>query len=205
MRVLFYLARVDEGHPYYQLAAGAVASVRKHMPHATIVHHSDLTSPAISGVDEVVRSDRKDPLILHRFKMMSEEREFLSLDVDVVLQADLSHVFEQEFDVALTLRERPIKFDGEILGSRDRYNGGVMFSRNPQYWKDCVSESLYMPIDMQDWMGPQIAMTTIAPEYKVLELPDRIYNYAPKSEDDDLSECKAVHYKGMRKDMLLAA
>ena len=198
MRVIFFLSGVPKNSPYYDLAEAAIARARRYIKDAHIVQHTDMETTAILGVDEVVRSDFDCPLILGRMKHLANETEdFLSLDVDLFLRADLEEVFAYPFDVCLVRRYGNANLNGMDCG---RYVCSLMVSRSIAFWNDLVTEAEKLPIEDQRWIGPQVAIDAIASKYKILELPEKLYSY----HHDIRPDVKAVHLKGARKLILCA-
>ena len=182
-----------------------VASVRKAMPHARIVQMSDYDTETITGVDEVIRKhwDRKF-LMPYRLLHLKEFPPITAifLDADVVVQKDLSHLFQDEFDIALTYRDET---DPSLRKSPWAYemmpfNTGVMLSRPSgcEVWAEAHNICLGMPEDKQEWFGDQLAIKEIAGRtmLKVKRYPCALFNYSPSKWDEDLSEKFVVHYKG---------
>lgn len=188
------------------MAEKMLSSVRVHMPEAKVFQHSDMTTKEVGGVDGIVRLQTKNQLMMHRLECLAQEEECLSLDCDIVLMDCLAHIFYNRFDVALTKRDQEAFYGDEDLMKTQPYLGSVMASRCPKFWEDCVKECETMSETDRKWFGTQRAMKTVAARYKVHELPERIYSYAPRSFGDPLGDIKAVHYKGnLRKTWMLAA
>ena len=168
------------------------------MPDAVIVHHTDTTTAPIAGVDDVVRLECAEPSIVFRMEHHAREKgEFIALDVDVILQSDLSEVLAMPFDVALVRSDAKRTHQGFDCG---RYCGGLMISRNSLFWRDIITEA--MTEDERLWSGCQRAMDEVSKHYKTLELPESIYGYVP-SGNESWEGKKAVHLKGRVKDMYI--
>jgi hypothetical protein len=189
------------------LARIMVASVRRAMPGARLVHLTDESTAGMAGVDEVVRHPYDGTYILSfRLKHLAELApcDAVFLDTDVIVQQDLGPVFDMAFDVALTRREN-IGTDpnGIDIAAVMPYNAGVMLSRPAGWafwdnvWRQCQS----YPDEIRRWWGEQYALrdiATVAP-LRLLELPCDRYNYTPATESEDVSSRAVVHYKGKRK------
>jgi len=178
-----------------------IASVRKHMK-CEIVHLADDATPEI-GADAVVRRSPKGmfwaPFTVAVIR--DQPPDTLYLDTDVVIQEDLSWVFDGEFDVALTLRRRRFATYTDDKGVKHAMpmTGGVVFHRNPAFWHDVMGCVMQMTDPMMlAWWGGQVAMYELAMsgKYKVTLLDAERYNYTPNSEDEDVSGKAVVHYKG---------
>src|SRR5262245_60017846 len=189
-----------------------VASVRQTMPQAKIVQMTDYATKPVHGVHEVIRK-RWDGKRLMPYRLMHIE-EFQAanavfLDADVVVRKDLTGVFDDEFDVALTRRDATDPSLSPDVREAMPFNAGVMFSKasGRQFWSAAHAAVRAMPEEHQVWWGDQMAVKKAAEEtsLKVAEYPCALYNYTPTSPDEDLSERYVVHYKGReRKQCLLA-
>lgn len=182
-----------------------VASVRAAMPAASIVQMSDYETKQVNGVDQVVRKpwDHKYmmPYRLSHLADFAAER-VIFLDADVVVRKDLTPLFDDEFDVALTYRDES---DPSLRKSPEAYelmpfNTGVMLSRESgrPFWAESYQSCLKMPQDSRTWYGDQLAIKEVAARtpLKVGRYPCALYNYSPSRVDEDLGEKFVVHYKG---------
>lgn len=189
-----------------------VASVRKTMPTARIVQMTDYDTKPVIGVHEVIRKryDGKYPMpyrLLHLKDFPDADAVFL--DTDVVVQKDLSPIFENDFDIGLTIRYGPIlDLDGIDITKTMPYNTGVMFSRpaGRPFWDEAYRYCLTLPKEDKEWWGDQLSVKAAAdtPPAHVKTFPCGLYNYTPSRPDEDLSEKFVVHYKGRRKEWMLA-
>jgi lipopolysaccharide biosynthesis glycosyltransferase len=166
---------------------------------------TDLDTVRVIGVDDVIRKpwDRKF-LMPYRLLHLKEfpAANAILLDADVVVQRDLSPLFRDEFDVALTYRDET---DPSLRKSPQAYqmmpfNSGVMLSRpsGREFWAEVHQACLAMTEDRQSWFGDQLAIKEVAARtmLKVKQYPCALYNYSPARWDEDLSEKFVVHYKG---------
>lgn len=189
MNVIFPYWGIDEA----DLAEMMVNSVTRCMPYAKVIQQTDEKTPQLPFVDEVWRKTRTGDFIEHRFGMLSElKEECLSLDYDVIVQADLSHVFNDDWDVCLT--------DAGGESDPTRFNSGVMFLRpsGNGFWREVVEE--YQKYK-DGWMGGQVAVAKVVKKtsYRVKRLDRSEYNYTPHKQSEDVSKRLVVHYKGLRK------
>lgn len=182
-----------------------VASVHAAMPGARVVQMTDLDTRKVTGVDDVIRKpwDRKFLMpyrLLHLKEFPAVDAIFL--DADVVVQKDLSPLFRDEFDVALTYRDET---DPSLRKSPEAYqmmpfNAGVMLSRpsGREFWTEAYQVCLAMTEDRQSWYGDQLAIKEVAAQttLKVMKYPCALYNYSPSRWEEDLSEKFVIHYKG---------
>lgn len=184
------------------VAYAMIRSVRKHLPECQIVQLTDEVTPILPGVDAMVRMPYEGDFGAWRLKHFAYfEGETLHLDYDVIVNRDVSHIFDLEFDVALTKRPTNDKTVGRKINQASPHNLGVVFSRNPDFWQKVYAH--YTQVKERSWMWIQIATTECAhflkDEFKVLELPGETYNYTPTSPLEDVSDKAIVHYKGDRK------
>jgi len=189
MVVSFMLSGHDA--PY---AVHMVESVRA-VHNCPIVQMTDMATPEVAGVDEVIRHKRDVGLMAFRLRHLARyaHDEMLILDTDVICKAPCPEVWAQPFDVALTIRPKKPEMP---------YNTGVMFSRGTAFWQECLDVLVRgLKPKHQDWYGDQLAVAQVARNrrFRVLELPCRNYNWAPAEERDTRPAAKFVHYKGLRK------
>lgn len=178
------------------------------MPDAKVFQHSDLTTKEVGGVDGVIRSQSKDPLIVHRVQHMIDEgdAECLSIDVDVLFMDSIADIFNDRFDAALIKRSSSAVYEGQELLETQPYVGSMVATRGPEFWTLCLEELRKMSAEDQAWFGHQKALATVAKGCIVKELPEDIYSYTPLTFGDPLDGIKAVHFKGQhRKTWMLAA
>lgn len=196
-------------HPKYPVRPRArrmIASVREHMPHARLVQLTSEDYPAMEGVDEVLRHPERGDFsrwlletMLDLFKQYRGN--VISLGTDMVVQADLSPVFDYDFDFAgsrypLTTRpDRLFCFCG-LFFKPDGY--GVIRKTLRIYNNN--------PVIQDGWMGSELALfcATFEPwPWMVRELDFDVFNRTPNEPGTDLSGAKLVHYRGPRKRFML--
>jgi hypothetical protein len=200
------------------LPAILVASLRKVMPMTRVVQLSDTATAAVPGVDEVMRrpwdGERLMTFRLEHYAALPESA-WLLLDTDMVVQADISVVFELDraFDVAMHRREstivRPPAWDefpellGQDLATFMPYNTGVIFCRNARFWTVARDRLAGLEPRYHRWFGDQVAvrMAVETGAFRVLDLHPA-FNYTPNAETDDVGRAYVVHYKGIRKDWM---
>ena len=175
-------------------------NIRKYMKHP-IVHLTDMTTESFWFADEVQRIDEQDiPMAKYRH-LSTIKGDVLSLDYDIVVQKDISDVFNRPFDIALTKRKAKKDFN-EMLYLGSPHNTGVVWTRNNEFWKICAERYKLFPKEQQ-WMIGQINITECAhiyrKKFKIIELPAFLYNYSPDTKEEDVSKKYVVHYKGTRK------
>ena len=182
-----------------------VASVRAVMPGARIIQMSDYETRQVTGVDEIIRKHGNRKLLMpYRLLHVKEfpPGDTIFLDADVVLQKDISHLFQDEFDVALTFRDHT---DPSLRKSPEAhelmpFNTGVMLSRASgwAFWAEAHRLCLGMPEAHKAWFGDQLAVKEVAAHtlLSVKQYPCALYNYSPRLWDEDTSEKFVIHYKG---------
>ena len=182
-----------------------VASLKKSMPHARLVQMTDAATLPVPGVDEVIRKPQTDDRFMcYRLLHLRDfpRGNTVFLDVDVVVQRDLSPLFDDPFDVGLTYRDesdRSLRLSPEIR-ERMPFNTGVMMARASgwSFWEEAYEYSLTLPKSDQCWFGDQLAIRHIAEKsaLHVARYPCALYNYSPWQVDEDYSDKYVVHYKG---------
>jgi hypothetical protein len=206
VRVGFYLTQGDKSEIYYRLAKIMMRSVRKAMPGVEMVQFTDMSSEAIDGADDVSRHP-SSPLPLARSNhYASVEGEWLFIDTDVVVQADVRDVFDNTFDIAIADRNwYPSARVSKSFEGTMKYNVGVVFSRQPAFWKDVHTLVATGGLYNDPWFGDQKAVSDIIAtgKYRVEALPGMLYNYPPSGADDPALGAKIVHCKGNRKEWML--
>ena len=170
------------------LGALFVRFARKSHPKANIIQLSDMKTSEIEGIDSCYRAPM-EALGLWYFDVMNDfqEREFLRVDYDCMIRADVSEVFEYEFDIAIA------KEDAKIM------NNGVVFVRDREIYK--YARKMYMENTGQDnWQDIQKAMSMAIDSglFRVKRVPSEIYNYVYKRKEV-AEKAKIVHFKGDRK------
>ncbi len=208
MNIAFYLTypRGKDDCTNYVLADILLRSIRQHMPGVKVAQFTDEKSPAVYGVDEVRRKPKAPLPLLRSAHFADVEGEWLFLDTDIIIQKDVRHVFDEPFDIALCDRDWPNVITDEGFAKAMPFNVGVVFSRNPKFWQ-IVHERLKLEIHMNDWLGDQKVIAELAQsdEWKLKILPGQLFNCPPASATDtSIEQASIVHYKGNRKEWMLA-
>lgn len=190
-----------------------VRSVRRHMPDVEIVQMTNKASPNVPDVDTRIEAEAPEGMLFPEYRMnhlahiaeMYGSEPWVSLDTDIIVQEDLRPVFDQPFDVALTRRYGPIIMSGVDIVPEQPYNGGVMFSKCADFWRDARDWCPKLNEQHSKWIGEQICIAEVAKtgKYNVLELPCDRWNYSPELPDEDVSAKAIVHYKGARKNWMI--
>lgn len=195
---------------YRELALRMLRSVKEVMPDLEVVQMTDMKTPALPGVDNVIAMSTTGlEFAPFRLKHLSVfEGEAIFLDTDVIVKKDLREAFNEPFDVGLTKRDYPIfgRDSGKNLTDTMPYNTGVMFSRSPDFFRIAYKYSLTRSKEEQQWFADQISVAEVAKSgaFNVKEFNCELWNRVPVRADD-LGEAYAVHYKGdKRKAWMLA-
>ncbi len=200
MEIAFF--HVDRDAGSRELAEIMVESARAVMPDSRIVQMTDMTTPPIEGVDDVLRKTPDGGITYFRMLHMSKypPGDVLFVDTDVVFNRDVSCVFESEFDVALAPRTQELNITDSDVFDKDEdasermpYNIGVMFSRSSDLWKRVEKENRKYK---DEWFGDQLSFAEVVGEFAVKEIDPAVYNYTPEYVLEDTTFKAIVHYKG---------
>lgn len=187
-----------------------LASIRKHMPGVHVTQLTDDQTPAIPGVDKVLRRPACPLATLRTYWQATLDGDWVFCDADVVFQEDVRPVFEQTFDIALAERVGgPVVKRGETM----EHNVGVVYSRSRTFWNDIHSAVKALPIlpgdkpSQSDWFADQIEVCKLARSgrYNVMKLPAR-FNYAPSPDKSDAltaQQAAVLHFKGQPRKALM--
>ena len=198
MQVVYYLDwPTDE---YVWLARKSIARTRNVMPGVEVVHLTTTRwdGPDV-GADHVVKVDVLEGSFYGYRRCAAHATmtgENLFLDVDCIVRRDVRFIFERDFDVAVCAKHLD-------RGASMPFNGGVCFSRCPQFWLDVAGK----PEDHQGWDHTErrYSMTAMKDKYSVRLLDGDIYNYCPHDALENVDGKAIVHYKGARKAWMRAA
>lgn len=201
----FTVFRKDPRH--FLMARRMLLSAKHFMPYLQIAQLTDEKTPAVPGVDQVLRRPHGKMLERRLEHYSACEGNWLFVDTDVVFQGDVLDVFNQPFDVALTDRNWPHVTHPAGFVEEMPFNTGVCFSRCPDFWK-AVLETWrgFTPDQQADWLSEQRAVAHVvrSDAFTVCVLPGMVYNYPPSTLTDvGLADAKIVHFKGDRKAIML--
>lgn len=187
-----------QGDKYVGVAKPLIASVRRVMPDVEIFQLTDGKTQGYPGIG-TIRLDDNVPMAVRRMLLhASLPGEWLFVDTDVVIQKDVRHVFESDFDIAVTDRVGSAwEHSPDCVGMP--YNMGVTFSRRPEFWAACAEKLKTLPAKLQQWEGDQRVVCSLAKDWKTKVLPGLVYNFTPYTKDEDRSHAAICHYKGARK------
>lgn len=203
------------------------ASARRFHPDCRLVVLTDKTTPFELPDDVEIKRLDVDPARPAYMRLLaqmdylratSDDHHILFMDYDMLIQADLSSLFEKTFDIALSYRnhrrrEHPIN-GGLIIVSGDRLRQALLFldrvraiyektyTDKFQIWGG-LQRSLRDAIGVEPFFSRKADDMTID-GIKVLLLNADIFNYS--TDDDDMSgsypDKKILHYKGNRKQFM---
>ena len=191
------------------LAQIMVDSVKRQMPGVGIMQMTDEVTPAVAGVDIVKRMPYTDGrLMTYRLEHLAAlpNGHWLILDTDVIVQRDVSWIIQTMYPakVALTRRTGVILGPGGVnIVELMPFNTGVMFAKDPEFFRRCAMHCRTLPDHQQRWWGDQLSVKYVVDSgFHVAELSCDDFNYSPNSKEEDVSEKALVHYKGNRKEWL---
>lgn len=198
MKVGFYLVQGDSADGYV-MADMLLRSVRQAMPGVEVAQFTDLKSPAVYGVDHLLRKPAAPLALLRSLHQASVEGEWLFIDTDAIVRQDVRHVFaHRDFDLALADRSWPHLEPMPDFAAVMPWNIGVVFSRCPSFWRAVHEALLKAPEKAQDFMGDQFVACELLKtgRWTLHELPGIRFNYPPKDADDAGLDAAIVHFKG---------
>lgn len=196
MQVGFFVQGVG---PHLDIAKHLVASCKAVIPQVPVYQLTDDKTPCVEGA-LAIRLGGDMPMAVRRVTHHSMlDGEWLFVDTDCVIRKDVSDVFEDDFEVALTDRKGSM-WEKTPYGMVMPYNMGVTFSRSPEFWEKVKKYLLTMPPKYQEWEGDQRVVCEMAMAgYPVKVLPGRIYNFTPETRGDKAEHAAILHLKGPRK------
>lgn len=209
MKIGFYLLDTGtlDSMCGYACARALVRSVREVMAGVEVVQFTDDDSPTVEGVDRTCRLPEEPMARLRMRHHATVTGDWLFVDTDVLFQRDVRDVFKNAFDLAVADRDWDHVKPAAGFTERMPFNMGVVFSRTPAFWAECLARLKELPKPKQRWMGDQEVFCDILSEqrYRVALLPGAIYNYPPSLSGHDAIEASAaiLHFKGERRKPLM--
>lgn len=173
-----------------ELAKIMVRSVKQWMPWCRVIQLSDEKSSPAGDVEMIVRTWKGKFSEWYFGHMESlSVGDFINCEDDTIFKQSVADVFDDPFDIALT------------VGGNGIMNAGVTFVRNKRFYSDM--KRFYELTSKNEWNDMQVArqMTAESGLYAVRRLSSK-YNHIP-SHPGDVVGAKIVHYKDKRKDWLL--
>lgn len=196
MRVGIYL--VGDIKEYHYLGSFAAAVAKDTMPGVEVVHLTDMDTKQLENTDSVIRLERNCPMAVLRMRHHQARGEWLFIDVDVLVEKDVSKMFYDGFDIAIASRTLGDGSEHEGFAEMP-HNMGVVFSRTPAFWRAVEKELITYDHKLQEWMGDQLAVCRLITKniFRVKIIPGEQYNYPPLS--PVIKDASIVHFKGKRK------
>ena len=192
---------------YHACIPGLVNSLTLALNKPRIVH---VTDQHTAGAEEceVFRVARPDDHIM-TWRLQAQAAahqlgpEILFTEPDVRFFRDVSEVWAESFDIAITGREHGGTFKGRQLLHIAPWTQGCVFSRSPIFWQEAAAHCATLGRKNQLWFGDMLSIAHMirGGKFKVLELDAATYNHIPY-EPGERSQAKVVHYKGERKNWL---
>ena len=199
----FFKKTTEDSIIHLEFAKHMLASVRQVMPNVPVTQFTDLTSPILDGVDSFVRLPEDMPMALMRMTHHAScLGDWLFCDPDIIFKNDIQDVFDEPFDVALTDREGTY-MEHTDYAEEQPYNTGVVFSRNPDFFKEVIRQLKQYPNKLQEWEGDQRVICNMAMDqetpFDIIVIPGLTHNFTPETQHEDVSHASILHYKGARK------
>lgn len=210
--------------PEVMTASLLAQSIRARNPGAKIVQTTDASSPAVPGVDEVLRVAGDSRKIM-TFRLLCFSKADVStptwfLDTDMLCLKPLPTFGEtdgpavgvcvREFD-----RNGPFnhsfggmdlsEYKGMTLGAVYPYLACTTFVRNDNFWERCLQRCMTLPQKFHFWYGDQEAIKRVVAEQQdnFITLPESTYACLPEYEKPGVAST-LLHFKGARKAHMLA-
>lgn len=189
----FAFAGKERDH-HKELANLFIKEIRKVKPAVELVQMTDMDTVRLDGIDACYRRG-SEPFAIWLFNSMIEfpAEQFLRLDYDIILQSDVSDVFEKDFDIAIADE------------GHEKMNNGVVFVKDKEIFRYALF--CYMEhTGRDDWQDIQRAMQMAidSENFNVLRLPPDIYNcYSSRDGSPHPESAKIVHFKGGRKKRMI--
>ena len=213
---------VVHGDAFAEACEMSINTVLKTDPGGNIKVYTDKLYPNLGKYQEVIQGYHDKPFmlmnVLCQFAHLADAnpgRNVLFLDADLLLTKQFP-VNRTGYGLTVTWRKdmgdlsNLMPYNYGVLGAKKRPSTVAAFA-----WM--ASHITRQGEKQQKWYGNQVALRELvgAPQDKkktwithpwfdidVHYLPCDIYNYTPKSLNEDISEKTAIHCKGDRKDML---
>lgn len=186
-----------QGDEHLPITKYLLESCKKSCPEAPVFQ---LTDEKTAAVAEPIRIPGDMPMGVRRVSHYAAlEGDWLFVDTDILIKRDVSHVFDEPFDLAVASREGTY-MHGSSYSESNPYNFGVVFSRNREPWKLLLKHLREMDTQYQNWGGEQLLLGALVKScrYKTKVLSSS-YNFTPLTRDEDLSDKHIIHLKGPRK------
>lgn len=193
----------DTGEPLASMRVPlTVASIRKAMPAARIVHMANETFPGVPGVDEVFRYPRAGrDLIDWAYEALATlceraDEDVLKIGTDVLLMRDVVRAFG-DFDIAACRYPTRTRQDGAFCDE-------IVFVRpaGARFLREVLA--IYQAPDFahrNGWEGGQTAFLAASrtTSCRLSSLDFDTYGFTPEVEGEDNVDAAIVHFRGPRK------
>ncbi len=191
---------------YLPWAEMCFATIRHWHKDAQIIHMGNPDTPMPELADGAWYSTDFEPKRPQRFikaktQMLADmgDEPTVILDADTLVTAKLDEVWEQPFDVALTVRKR----------EEQPYNSGVMFSRCTAFWKALLArQEAHQHYCLPGGDQEALAREARSGKWNLLELSCNEWNNSGMTREHALKykpsapRAKVLHYKGRRRDWM---
>ncbi|MCC7208988.1 MAG: hypothetical protein IT323_16885 [Anaerolineae bacterium] len=212
-------------HQPLDLLEASLASARRVMPtcHTVILTDEQTVVPSHLDAQVVRYTIRAEQLMQSRMVvweryLQTTANHVVFTDLDVLIQRDLSALFDEEFDVALTYRPEdhwPINAGVTLFHARRLLRGMSFLKRCTDVYRSAFSAAAEWGGD-QDVLREMVRGVDFDREdsfthriggYDILFLPCAAYNFSTVDEDmgGDYPDKAILHYKGRRKQAMLPA
>ena len=227
MRFVSFHVQTGGAHPHLQMEHAAylrllemmVRSVRRFHPGAAVTVLTDAETDLSALRVDVQRENHavdRGALMLSRAQAQWQhlqrkglDQPVLFLDTDMLINGNLEHLLEQDFDVALTVRghaEMPVNGGFLLLNHQRPQCAMNFFERYLQRFRDCYGSQ-------SAWYGDQRALADAvdsnhaqSPAARLLLLPCERYNHTPgdrlRKALKPREQCRILHFKGSRKRLM---
>lgn len=198
MKIAFYHDHHADRHIYER----AFACAREVYPAAHLIHLCAAggieTLPDVTRLEVILKGtfaeQRCFAHLLTHLRWPGED--ILFLDTDCFLLAPVDEVWEEPFDLCVTLMERPLH---HMMPT----NSGVVFSRSPEFWALLFQRNQGLPFNVNDhsWVQLETNFNNLLskPRFRVSYVAGSLYNHIPEDPAEVAADAKIVHWKGPRK------
>jgi hypothetical protein len=156
-----------------------------------VYHLTDKAFPPLAGADVVRRADLAHLPFYGKWCAQRDllQGNFIFADCDTRFNADVSHVFDRPFDVALP----------HIASPDVNFDGGIVFCRKGDFWS--VLQTTAPALGPSTTNEQVHAFNAVAQDYPghLHILDGATYSYVPRNAADPCTGAAIIHYRGPRK------
>lgn len=194
--VFFYISKEIPTYAIY-----CMDSIKKFMPTSNVVQVTDMESPKLYGVDEVIRFEPKTEVSFDTVGYVGIEflsrlyfDEMIYIDPDMMFNGDVEHLLHGEQDITISCR---MKNDHMKKWYQKRYPYNSLIAiKTPQFWQDCYKRlNGFKKISWFSNMNV-IRKAVDSGKYVVKIVNGDSYNKVPQREDDFTENAVVFHFKG---------